>query len=118
MNDSSDEIFSLKPVSFRYKAEVTKDKSPQFGLVAEDVAKIDPNLVVRDANGKIQSVRYEAVNAMMLNELIKAHQQVQNQQKAIDKLTAQLKEQASMLQKVSAQVDLMKATPRTVADAR
>lgn len=118
MKDASDEIFSLQPVTFRYKPEVTKSNAAQFGLVAEEVAKVDPNLVVRDATGQIQSVRYEAVNAMVLNELIKEHQQVQNQQKEIDKLTAQLKEQASMLQKVSAQIDLMKSAPRTVADTR
>ena len=118
MNNASEEIFSLQPVTFRYKPEVTKSGAAQFGLVAEEVAKVDPNLVVRDAKGQIQSVRYEAVNAMALNELIKEHRKVQDQQKQIDNLTAQLKEQASVLQKVSAQVDLMKTAPRTVADTR
>jgi hypothetical protein len=118
MNAASDEIFSLKPVTFHYKPEVMKEAAAQFGLVAEDVAKVDCDLVVRDAKGKIQSVRYEAVNAMLLNEFIKEHRQVQEQQKEIDKLTAQLKEQASMLQKVSAQVELIKTAPRTVADTR
>jgi trimeric autotransporter adhesin len=117
MNAASDEIYSLQPVTFRYKPEVTKSNAAQFGLVAEEVAKVDPNLVVRDDKGQIQSVRYEAVNAMMLNELIKEHQQVQNQQKQIEKLASQLKEQASMLQKVGAQVELMKTAPRTVADS-
>jgi len=118
MNDASDEIFSLQPVTFRYKADFTKEKTPQFGLIAEEVAKVDPNLIVRDAKGQIETVRYEAVNAMMLNELIKEHQKVQDQQKQIDKLTAQLKAQASALQKVSAQVELMKTAPKTVADSR
>jgi len=70
--------------------------------------------VSRDDHGKIYGVRYEAVNAMMLNELIKAHRQIQKQQSELESLTAQLKEQSSMLQKVSAQVELMKSAPRTV----
>jgi tRNA-dihydrouridine synthase len=118
MDEASDSIFSLRPVTFRYKTEPAKEKTLQFGLIAEEVAKVNPGLVVRDGKGEIYSVRYEAVNAMMLNEFIKEHRQVQDQQKEIDKLTAQLKEQAAMLQKVSAQVELMKAAPRTVADSR
>jgi hypothetical protein len=116
MTNASEKIFSLKPVTFRYKPEVTRDPTPQFGLVAEEVAKVDPDLVVHNANGKIQSVRYEAVNAMMLNELIKEHRQVQEQQNQIDKLTAQLKEQAALIQKVSAQVELSRSAPKTVAN--
>jgi Chaperone of endosialidase len=109
MKHASEAIFSLRPVTFHYKPEVTKDATIQFGLVAEEVVKTNPDLVVRNAKGEIHSVRYEAVNAMMLNELIKEHRQVQE-------LTAQLKEQAAMLQKVSAQVELMKAAPKTVAE--
>jgi len=116
MSNASEEIFSLKPVTFRYKPEVTKDATPQFGLVAEDVAKVDPDLVVRDGNGKIQSVRYEAVNAMLLNEFIKEHRQVQEQQKQIEKLSAQLKEQAALIQKVSARVELKESRTQTVTN--
>ena len=115
MDSTSEQIFALKPITFRYKREVTKDTSPQFGLVAEQVAEVNPDLVVRDATGKIQSVRYEAVNAMMLNELIKEHQKVQGLQKKIETLTAQLNEQAAVLQKVSNQVELLKAPTQTVA---
>ena len=117
MDKASEAILSLRPVTFRYKSEPAKDKTPQFGLIAEEVAKVNPDLVLRDGKGEIYSVRYEAVNAMLLNEFIKEHRQVQEQQKQIDKLTAQLKEQASMLQKVSAQVELIKTAPRTVADS-
>ena len=116
MKDASEAIFSLRPVTFHYKPEVTKDATIQFGLVAEEVVKTNPDLVVRNAKGEIHSVRYEAVNAMLLNEFIKEHRQVQEQQKQIDKLTAQLKEQAALIQKVSARVELMKTAPRTVAD--
>jgi hypothetical protein len=116
MNDASGAIFSLKPVTFRYKPEVTKDKAPQFGLVAEDVAKVDSDLIVRDAEGKIQSVRYEAVNAMLLNEFLKEHRQVQEQQKEIEKLSAQLKEQAALIQKVSDKIEMSKPAPQVVSN--
>jgi len=118
MDSASEAILSLRPVTFHYKKEIDSKSTPQFGLVAEEVAKVDPDLVARDANGKVYTVRYEAVNAMLLNEFIKEHQKVQEQQSQIDKLTAQLKEQASILQKVSAQVELMRTAPRTVADTR
>jgi hypothetical protein len=118
MDNASAEIFALKPVTFRYKAEVTKDKAAQFGLVAEEVAKIDPGLVVRDAKGEIQSVRYEAVNAMLLNEFIKQHRQVEEQQMQIDKLTAQLNEQAALIEKVTARIERDRPAPRTVASRK
>ena len=114
MKDASETIFSLRPVTFHYKPEVTKDATIQFGLVAEEVAKTNPDLVVRDAKGQVHSVRYEAVNAMLLNEFLKQHRQVQEQQKQIDTLTAQLKEQVALIEKVSAQVELNKSTPRIV----
>jgi trimeric autotransporter adhesin len=117
MDNASERIFSLRPVTFRYKRAISKDSAPQFGLVAEEVAKVNPDLVVRDAKGETYSVRYEAVNAMMLNELIKEHRLVEEQQNQIEKLSAQLKEQASMLQKVSTQIELNRSAPRTVANS-
>src|SRR5206468_4794485 len=77
MGKASETIFALKPVTFRYKKELDPKAVPQFGLVAEEVAKVNPNLVARDADGKIYTVRYEAVNAMLLNEFLKEHRRVQ-----------------------------------------
>src|SRR6266487_2762647 len=76
MDKASETIFALKPVSFRYKKDIDSERTPQFGLVAEDVAKVNPDLVVRDADGKVYTVRYEAVNAMLLNEFLKEHRKV------------------------------------------
>src|ERR1044071_7341685 len=97
MDQSSKAILALKPVTFCYKKEIDPDSIPQFGLVAEDVQKINPDLVVRDADGKPYTVRYEAVNAMLLNEFLKEHRKVEQMQKQIEALTAGL-------QKVSAQL--------------
>src|SRR5206468_10193867 len=73
MDKASEEILALKPVTFRYKHELDPEGIPQFGLVAEDVERVNPDLVVRDADGKVYTVRYEAVNAMLLNEFLKQH---------------------------------------------
>jgi hypothetical protein len=126
MNEASEAIMALKPVIFRYKQEIDPDRTPQFGLVAEDVEKINPDLVVRDADSKAYAVRYEAVNAMLLNEFLKEHRKVEElqanvaqqrkdsqataaqQQKEIAALTATVKEQASQIQKVSAQLEVSK----------
>jgi hypothetical protein len=97
MNKASETILGLKPVTFRYKPNLDPDGIPQFGLVAEDVAKVNPDLVARDRNGKPYTVRYEAVNAMLLNEFLKAHRRLDAQQKQIEALSAGL-------QKVSAQL--------------
>jgi hypothetical protein len=125
MDKASESILALKPVSFRYK--VHKDITPQFGLIAEQVAEINPNLVIYDADGKPYTVRYDAVNAMLLNEFLKEHRRVQEleatvaqqrkdseatavrQQKQIDALTAGL-------QKVSAQLEASRSAPQ-VADS-
>jgi hypothetical protein len=116
MDKASEAILALKPVSFRYKKSLDPERIPQFGLVAEQVAKVNPDLVVRDEKGKPETVRYEAVNAMLLNEFLKEHRTVQEQQKEIDALNAELKEQRSLIQKVSAQLELSKAAPQTVAN--
>jgi len=128
MDNASETIFALKPVTYRYKKDIDKSQAIDYGLVAEDVAKVDPNLAIRDGKGQIDSVRYNAVNAMLLNEFLKEHQTVKalkstvekqeatiaQQQKGMEVLTAQLKEQASQIQKVSAQLELNKTAPRTV----
>jgi trimeric autotransporter adhesin len=101
-------------VTFRYKPEIDPGGVPQFGLVAEDVEAVNPDLVVRDKDGKPYSVRYEAVNAMLLNEFLKEHRKVEEleanaarQQKQIEALTAGL-------QKVSAQLEASKPAPQVV----
>src|SRR4029077_10468678 len=88
MDKTSEAILALKPVTFRYKKEIDADQTPQFGLVAEDVEKVNPDLVARDAEGKVYTVRYEAVNAMLLNEFLKARRQIDAHQKQIEALTA------------------------------
>ena len=121
MDKASEAILALKPVTFRYKKELDPKGIAQFGLVAEQVAKVNPALVDRDGKGEIYTVRYEAVNAMLLNEFLKEHRTVQEleatvaqQQKEIQALTASLKEQASQIQKVSAQLEVSKPAPQMV----
>jgi hypothetical protein len=128
MNKTSEAIFSLKPVTFRYKKELDPDVIPQFGLVAEEVEKVNPALVARDAEGKPYTVRYEAVNAMLLNEFLKAHRKVEEQEATIVQLkkdfqataTRQQKQIEALtvgLQKVSAQVEMSRPAPQTVVDS-
>jgi hypothetical protein len=114
MDKASEAVLALKPVTFRYKPELDPDGFPQFGLVAEQVEKVNPALVARDAHGKAYSVRYEAVNAMLLNEFLKEHRTVQEQQKEIDALKAELKEQRALIQKVNDKVELDRSAPQTV----
>ena len=116
MDKASEAILQLKPVTFRYKEEIDPEGIPQFGLVAEEVEKVNPALVTRDEEGKAYTVRYEAVNAMLLNEFLKEHRQVQElkgtaaqQQKQIEALTA-------TVQKVSDQVPLSKPARQLVAN--
>ncbi len=144
MDEASEAILALKPVTFRYKQELDPKGIPQFGLVAEEVAEVNPDLVVRDENGDIYTVRYEAVNAMLLNEFLKAHRKVEQQQAIIGRLetaaakqeatiaelkstvakqetglqaiTARLEEQAAQIQKVSAQIEMNEPAPGTVAN--
>jgi endosialidase-like protein len=93
MDKTSETVLALKPVTFHYKSD-TKG-TPQFGLIAEEVAAVNPDLVVRGADGKVDTVRYDAVNAMLLNEFLKEHRKVQELQKQIDALTAGLQKVAS-----------------------
>ena len=109
-------------VTFRYKKGIDRQGIPQFGLVAEDVEAVNPELVVRDKEGKPYSVRYEAVNAMLLNEFLKEHSTVAKleanaaeQQKAIDLLRSELKEQGALLQKVNDKVEMRQSPVQIVA---
>src|SRR5207249_11443641 len=83
MDKTSEAILALKPVTFRYKHELDPDRIPQFGLVAEEVEKVNPDLVARDQSGKPYTVRYEAVNAMLLNEFLKEHRKVEDLEAAV-----------------------------------
>jgi hypothetical protein len=112
MDKASESVLALKPVTFQFKSD--KTNTPQFGLVAEEVAAVNPDLVVRDKTGEIYSVRYEAVNAMLLNEFLKAHRRMEEQDKRIEELTAELKQQAAQIQKVSAQFEASKPAPHVV----
>jgi trimeric autotransporter adhesin len=143
MGDVSDALLELKPVTFHYKKEIDPDSTPQFGLVAEEVEKVNPDLVSRDAKGKAYTVRYDAVNAMLLNEFLKEHREVQEQKATITQLKSTVAQQqkdfqsklvqqqkdfqataahqqkqiealSASLQKVSAQVEMSRRAPQTV----
>jgi Chaperone of endosialidase len=128
MDKLSEAILALKPVTFRYKHELDPDGIPQFGLIAEDVEKINPDLVAHDANGKAYTVRYEAVNAMLLNEFLKEQRKVEEQDRKIQEQEATitqlkkemktvvtcLEEQAAQIQKVSAQFEVNKTASQIV----
>ena len=136
MERTSEALYALKPVTFRYKKAIDPKGIPQFGLVAEDVEAVNPDLVVRDENGDIYTVRYEAVNAMLLNEFLKEHRKVEELASMVAKqqatiaqqrgdfqakigeleatITAQLKEQAEQIQKVSAQIEASQSAPQVV----
>ncbi len=154
MERASEALFALKPVTFRYKKGIDPQGIPQFGLVAEEVEEVNPDLVVRDKEGKVNTVRYEAVNAMLLNEFLKEHRKVEEQeaaiaqlksaaaqqqknfqtanarqrkdfqlaiaqqQKGMEALTAQLKEQATQIQKVGARIDTSKPALQIVGNQR
>jgi trimeric autotransporter adhesin len=118
MDTASEAVLALKPVTFHYKKQFDPNGIPQFGLVAEEVEKVDPDLVARDRRGKPYTVRYEAVNAMLLNEFLKEHRKVEQQQKQIDALETELKEQKALIQKVSNQLDLTKPAPLTVVSSQ
>ena len=132
MGNASEALLALRPVTFHYKPELDKTGIPQFGLVAEEVEKVNPDLVTHDAKGDIYTVRYEAVNAMLLNEFLKEHGKVAEQACEIEEqratiaelnstiarqmeaVTARLKEHDAQIQKVSAQINLDRAAPQQV----
>jgi len=112
MDSASEAILSFKPVSFHYNSD-TKN-TPCFGLIAEDVAAVNPDLVIRDKEGKPMTVRYDAVNAMLLNEFLKEHKTVQEQGTTIAEQQKQIDTLTEGLQKVSAQLEVSKSAPQTV----
>jgi len=132
MDKASEAILALKPVTFRYKKELDPEGIAQFGLVAEQVEKVNPDLVVRDAEGKVYTVRYEAVNAMLLNEFLKEHRKVQEQEMAITQVKSAMAQQhrdfqaaaahqqeqiealTAGLQRVSAQIEMSRPAPQMV----
>ena len=115
MGTTSEAILSLAPVTFHYKGDTTN--IPQFGLIAEEVEKVSPDLVVRDKEGKPYSVRYDQVNAMLLNEFLKEHKTVQELKNEVAELTAMVREQAAQIQKVSARVELNEPRSWTVLNS-
>ena len=115
MGDASEALYALKPVTFRYNGDIDPAHVKMFGLIAEDVAQVYPDLAVRNAEGEIIAIRSDSINAMLLNEFLKEHRKVEElqatvaqQQKGMEVLTAQLKEQAAQIQKVSAQLEASK----------
>ena len=127
MDQTSEAILALKPVTFHYRNQDTKkaENTPQFGLIAEDVAEVNPDLVVRDTEGKPYTVRYDAVNAMLLNEFLKEHRIVQElqssaakQEATVAQLQKQIEALSAGLQKVSTQMELKQSAPQTVLNNR
>jgi len=126
MDNASQALFSLQPVTYRYRKEIDQSQSLDYGLIAEEVAQIDPNLAIRDGKGQIESVRYNAINAMLLNEFLKEHKKVEEQQATIGELkstvaqqakdfratvaqlTTRLEEQAAQIQRVNAQLETIR----------
>src|SRR5262249_24338872 len=111
MERASEAIFALKPVTFHYKKDIAPQGVPQFGLVAEDVEKVDPDLVLRDNEGKTYSVRYDQINTMLLNEFLKEHRKVEKLEAALMAVNARLREQDAKIQRVSDQVQLNGPAP-------
>ena len=115
MDKASETILALKPVTFRYKKEIEPNSAIMFGLIAEEVEKVAPELVTRNDKGDVETVRYEAVNAMLLNEFLKEHRKNEKQEATIAELKAEIrtlsatvKAQAEQIQKVSAQLEMSK----------
>src|SRR5205823_11135141 len=114
VDQASEAILALKPVTFRYKHDLDPKGIPQFGLIAEDVEKVNPDLVARDDQGKPYTVRYEAVNAMLLNEFLKEHKAFVNEHRTVEELKKQVAALTAGLQKVSAQLEASKPAPQVV----
>jgi hypothetical protein len=130
MDNASESILALRPVTFRYKKQIDVNRTPQVGLVAADVAKVNRDLVINGQDGKPYTMRYEAVNAMLLNEFLKAHRKIEEQEAIIaqqrkdfkatiakiqETVNARLDEQAAQIQSVRAQVQMNSPAARVVA---
>lgn len=116
MDNVSEAVLALKPVTFLYKTDTTD--TPQFGLIAEEVATVNPDLVVRDEKGDIYTVRYDAVNAMLLNEFLKEHQKMQQLTSRLAQHEKQIADLTSGLQEVSVRLEANKSAPQVVNDNR
>jgi hypothetical protein len=116
MDKASEAILALEPVTFRYKEELDPDGIPQFGLVAEEVEKVNPNLVVLDEDGKPYTVRYEAVNAMLLNEFLKEHRKVEEQKAGLAEMKSVVSKQDELIAKQQKQIEALTATVQKVSD--
>jgi uncharacterized coiled-coil protein SlyX len=114
MDTTSETILGLKPVTFHYKSD--SKETPQFGLIAEEVAKVNPDLVVRDEHGEIYTVRYEAVNAMLLNEFLKEHRRVTEQQTKLAEQDSTIAELKTMIAQQQKQIEALTATVQKVSD--
>jgi hypothetical protein len=132
MDKASEALFALKPVTFRYTGDIDPSHVKMFGLIAEEVAEVNPDLVVRNANEEVEAIRFDSINAMLLNEFLKQHRKVQGmevivaqqtkdfegkvaqQEKEIQSITASLREQAKQIQNVSLRLGLSKPAPRVV----
>ena len=113
METASEAILALKPVTFRYKKELDRSRALSFGLIAEQVAEVSPDLITRDGEGRPQTVRYEAVNAMLLNEFLKEHRHVKEQDAIIARQQRQIDALTAGLQRVSAQLEVNRPEPQT-----
>ena len=113
MDQASEALFALKPVTFRYKVEIDPKHISQFGLVAEEVEKINPDLVVRDMEGKPYSVRYDEVNAMLLNEFLKEHRKVEQMEETMARQQARIEALTAGMEKISAQLEVRRTAFQT-----
>ncbi len=118
MSEASELLFALQPVTFRYRKEVDASGTSQFGLVAEEVEKVSPELIVRDKEGKPYSVRYDQVNAMLLNEFLKEHRKNEQQEATIARQQKQIDSLTAGLQKVSAQIEMSRPAPGVAANSQ
>jgi len=120
MDKTSEAILALKPVTFRYKEELDPDRIPQFGLIAEEVEKVNPDLVARGEDGKLTTVRYDAVNALLLNEFLKEHRKVEQQEATITQLKSTVAQQQKDFQATAArqqeQIEALTAGLQNVSD--
>ncbi len=116
MEQTSEALYRLHPVTFRYKKEIDRTQSTAFGLIAEEVAKVNPNLIACNSQGQPESVHYEMVNAMLLNEFLKEHQTVQELKAIVAQQKSQIDAVTAGLQKVSAQLEMSKPAPKVVAN--
>jgi hypothetical protein len=117
MGKASEALLALKPVAFRYRKEIDPAGTRQFGLVAEEVENVNPDLVVRDKEGKPYSVRYDAVNAMLLNEFLKEHRKVEKLEATVSRQQKQIEALATGLEKVNNQLELSKPRRRAVVSS-